>query len=307
MSQRTIVEKADIAVANLQASGGYLNPEQADTFIRMVQDQPTLLRSVRTVRMNAPKRNIDKIGFGSRILRAAPSSGTPLEASKRAAPDLGQVVLETKEVLAEVHIPYDVLEDNIERGNLEDTLMAQITERVAVDLEELIVLGDTASADAYLALLDGAVAQATASGHVADISGWADTGFKKEVLKEAILNMPPKYLRNRRAMRFYVDHENETEWRNNIATRETLLGDQRLEGYQPVMGFGVPLDTAVHMPNNKMLFCDPRNLIWGVQRQIMIESERDIRARALVVVVTLRVDFKVEEPDAVVLVTGIVN
>lgn len=307
MGQRDIIRKVDLAVSQLQANGGYLNPEQANQFIRMVQDQPTLLREVRTVRMSAPQRKIEKIGFGSRILRRAPASGTALEASKRAAPTTGTVTLNTKEVIAEVHIPYDVLEDNIERENLEDTLMAQIAERVSVDLEELLVLGDTGSADEYLSLLDGAIAQAAANGHLVDISGWTDRSFNKAVLKEAILNMPPKYLRNRAALRFYVDHENETEWRDFLADRQTQLGDNRLEGYRPVMAFGVPIATAVHVPTAKMLFTHPKNLIWGVQRDISIETDKDIRARTLIVVVTLRVDFVIEEPDAVVLVDGIQN
>ncbi|MGZ7259879.1 phage major capsid protein, partial [Streptococcus pyogenes] len=67
--------------------------------------------------MNAPQRKINKIGFGSRILRPA-TSGVALTQGQRSKPDLSQVLINTDEVIAEVRIPYDVIEDNIERGNV---------------------------------------------------------------------------------------------------------------------------------------------------------------------------------------------
>ena len=47
-----------------------LNPEQGAAFIRKLIKQPTLIRVCRVVEMIAPIRKINKIGFGSRILRA---------------------------------------------------------------------------------------------------------------------------------------------------------------------------------------------------------------------------------------------
>jgi hypothetical protein len=37
----------------------------------------------------------------------------------------------------------------------------------------------------------------------------------------------------------------------------------------------------------------------------MIETDRDIRTRELIVVMTARLDVKMEEPDAAVVVTGL--
>jgi hypothetical protein len=48
-------QKADFALSELTSNGGVLNPEQNDTFIRLLIDQPTMLRAVRTVPMNTPK------------------------------------------------------------------------------------------------------------------------------------------------------------------------------------------------------------------------------------------------------------
>jgi len=302
MNQRQIVEKAMITVADLVSNGGYLNPEQSDRFLRDIQDAPTLLNDVRFVRMNSPKRVIENIGFGSRILKVAPASGTALGSADRSAPTTGKITLTTDEVIAEVNIPYDVLEDNIERGNLEDTIMTMIAERVALDLEELLVLGSTISADTYLAIFNGALRMATS--HTVSIAG-EGSAMGKNVFKQAILEMPTKYLRNRPSMRYYISPDNETEYRDTVADRQTGYGDVTLQGHNPVMVFGVSAIPAVHVPDNKMIFVDPKNLIFGVQRDVMIETDRIIRERVIVVVVTLRIAIAVETEDALVVITGI--
>lgn len=298
-TSRDIVAKADLAVSNLIADGGYLNPEQANKFIDIVIDQPTIIQTVRNVKMNAPKRKIEKIGFGNRILRAAPASGTALGDGLRAKPDLGMIELETKEIIAEVWIPYDVLEDNIEKASLEDTIMAKIAERTALDLEELILLGDSGSGDTYLALTDGII-ELTPTSNVVDAS--AITDVDKALFKAGIQYMPTKYLRNVSMMRFYTSHHVETEYRDSLVDRETLLGDSKITGRLPCYAYGVPVVPAALMPNNKIVLTYPDNIIWGVQRDIMIETDRDIRRRVLIIVLTLRCDVKLEQADACVVV-----
>lgn len=298
---RSIVEKADIAVSNLVSSGGYLNPEQANAFIRMIIDQPTLINEARVVRMSAPKRKIEKIGFGSRILRAAPSSGTALDATKRARPDLGMIELETEEIIAEVWLPYDVLEDNIERGGLEQTIMSMIAERAALDLEELMVLGDTGSSDDYLALCDG-ILSLTPTAHTIDGSGITD--IDKDLFKTAIQHMPTRYLRNRSMMNYYVSPHVEMEYRDSIADRATSLGDEKISKFTPMFAYGTPVRPAAMMPDHKLWLSYPKNIVWGIQRDIMIETDKDIRRRVLIIVLTMRCDIKIEEPQACITVEG---
>lgn len=297
---RRIIEKADLAVSQMVSDGGYLNPEQSDTFYRKLIDEPTLISRVRTVQMNSPKMNIDSIGFGSRILRAAPASGTALDAADRVRPAFGQIQLDTEEVIAEVHIPYDALEDSIERGNLENTIMQMLTGRVSLDLEELLINGDTTSADSYLALFDGALALA---GHTED--GSLLTAINKDVFKPALQAMPTQYLRNLNAMSFMMSWHNTFEYRDALAERETGAGDDFYLNRPTVYAFGVPIVPAALMPNDEVLFTYPQNLIFGIQRDIMIETDKDIRARNLIVVLTMRIAIQAEESDAIVKVDSI--
>jgi HK97 family phage major capsid protein len=304
-SNAELIKKADIALSDLVSDGGLLSPEQTDRFIRTLIDSPTVLNAARVVTMNAPTRKINKIGFGSRILRPAVSA-TALDPEDRVKPTTSQVVLNTKEVIAEVHIPYDVLEDNIERGNinagsesgaggLHETIVQLIAERAALDLEELVLLGDSISGDPYLALVDGWMKLATA--HTVDAG---NTTISKTLLKNAVKAMPDKYLRNRSELVHFVSVDNETELRDTYASRATNLGDTMLQGLGPLYAWGSQVLGAPMMPAAKGLFTNPLNLIFGIQRRVTIEYDKDIRTREFIIVLTTRVACEIEEDDAVV-------
>ena len=306
MRNEELIRKADMVLADL-ATAGKLNPEQTDQFIRTLIDQPTILASCRTVAMSSPEMKINKIGFGSRILQAAVEDTAP---SSSSGPDVGQVVLNTSEVIAQVNITYDVIEDNIERGNvnvplqtgaggLHQTIVDLIAERAALDLEELSINGNTNSGDSFLALQNGFLALATQN--VANIGG----AFDKNAAKQALKTMPTRYLRNRAALQHLVSVDNETELRDQFASRQTAKGDQHIEGNLPVYLFGSKVAPVALMPGQQGLFTDPMNLIFGVQRNIQIEYTKDITARIFIIVLTARVAYAVEEVNAMVQYQGL--
>jgi hypothetical protein len=308
MRNEELIKKADMALSDL-ATAGRLNPQQTNRFVRVLIDQPTLLNQVRTVAMGTPQMKINKIGFGSRILRPAVSSVALLD-SQRVKPDLGMVPLSTQEVIAEVHLPYDVIEDNIEGGNvnvplqtgaggLHQTIVDLIAERAALDLEELALGGDTDSTDPYLALTNGFMKLATAN--VVNVGG----PFDKAAAKQALKTMPVRYLRNRASLQHFVSTDNETEIRDQYGSRQTALGDQQVQGVLPVYVYGSRVTPVALMNGQQGLFTDPMNMIFGIQRNIMIEYDKDIRARNFIIVLTTRVGFAVEEPNAVTKYTGI--
>ena len=306
LSNREIARKTDIAVSDLVSNGGYLNPMQANTFIRMLMDQPTLMNQVRVVPMNAPTMEINKIGFASRILHGAPASGTTVASTYRSSPTTEKVTLTTKEVIAIIYLPYDVLEDNIERGSLESTVMALMAERASLDLEDLIINGDTsisALVNDFLCIADGVLVQATS--HVVDYTDSADQTIDRIVFKSGLKAMPNKYMRNRNAMRFFVSPDVETEWADQLAQRATPLGDSRIQDWQANRAYGVPVVGAALMPDDSYIFTYPKNLILGIQRQIQVETDRDIETRVYKIVLTMRLDLVFEEEDAVVKCIGL--
>lgn len=298
-TQRDIVAKADLTVKDLMSNGGYLQQEQVDTFLRLVKDQPTILREARRVNMKSHTREVDKIGFTERLLRPAPTEGTALANSARVKPTTGKVVLTTKKMMAEVHLTYETLEDNIEKGNLEQVIMQEMAKQVALDVEELILLGDTASSDSYLALQDGIIKQAT--DHIVTVTG----SMSKDIFSQGVKEMPSKYLRDSSLMRWYVSPANETDYRDSLGNRETALGDTMIEGFRGVYHHGIPVAPTAMMPEENAILTRPDNVIWGVWRDIMVETDKDIRSQVYIIVLSLRAGMVLEEPDAIVLLKGI--
>lgn len=303
--------RADIALANLTANGGILNPEQSATFLRLVLDQPSILPEMRVVPMAAPEARINKVQFASRILRAASQTGGQedtgengryLAKADRSAPTTSQLTLRTKEIIAEIRIPYEVLEDNIEKAGFENTVLALIAERAALDLEELVIKGDTAlsGTDPYLGLMDGVLK--LASTNVVNAANGAPTATLWNNVKKAL---PTRYRRNLNLMRYFTSMDVESDYRLAVAGRGTGLGDTILTSATPLPVFGVPMKGVALLPNANALFTNPQNLIFGVQRQIRIEQDRDIRSREIIIVLTMRIALEIEDHAALVKVTNI--
>lgn len=315
-STQSLLQKADIAIADLQQNGGTLSAEQGASFIRRLIKEPTLIKLCRVIEMTSPQRKINKIGFGTRILRRA-ASGVALTPAQRSKPSTDQIQLNTKEQIAEVRLPYDVLEDNIERasvadnaapntgpGGLRQTILDLIAERAALDMEELGLLGDTnyvnandADDAAYLSQNDGWLKIAGTQGHVADA---AHTTITKAIFKAGLKAMPSQYLRNRTALKHFVSVNNLTEYRDTLSDRTGSLGDANVTGLSPAYAYGSPVEQVALMPEASGMFTDPLNLIFGIQRQVSMEFDKDITSRVYIIVLTARIDFKVEQPDALV-------
>lgn len=312
MSNKEILKRADTILSDFASNGGLLLPEQSNTFIDMVQEQPTILNSARVVRMSAPTARINRIGFASRILKAAPQGTKPyddpatgvnnryLAAADRSGVTTAQIELSTKEVMAEIRIPYELLEDNIEGTSLEDHIMRLIAERAAQDLEEWALTADSGSGDAYLALTDGLLVQAT-SNVVDNLSA----GMSPDTFEAAMLAMPQKYLRNLNNLRHYVPVAETIKYRANVARRTTGYGDSSLTENNDLRVFGVPVEGAPLMPASTGLFTFPQNMLFGIQRDITVETDKDIRSREYIIVLTTRIDTLWDDESAVVKVTNL--
>jgi HK97 family phage major capsid protein len=300
LNNRLILEKADLALADLTAGGGILQPAQAQKFMRLLIKNSVLMQMATVVPMASPKQQISRIKFGTRILRPG-QEGTALGAADRAKPDLSEVELDAHLFKAEVRLSDEVLEDSIERGELRQTIMEMMADAIARDMEEVAIAGDTASADPFLATMDGLLKQATS--HVVDVAG---APLSKEVLRDLLKTVPSEYLRDKKAMRFLTSVDADLGYRNTLADRATTAGDRFLEDDTPVLYSGVPIQPVPLMPEDlgaaqdrtTALLCNPKNIHFGIWRQIRLESDRDISAGVLKVVGTLRFDVKFAEEPA---------
>lgn len=297
---RTILEKADLALADLTAGGGLLQPAQAQKFIRILIQESVVLKMSTVVPMRSQKQLIEKIRFGGRILRAG-NEATALAAGDRVKPDLGSVELDAQLFKAEVRLNNEVLEDSIERGALRQTIMQLMADSISRDMDEVIVQGDTASADPFLAKLDGVLKQTTSN--VVDAAG-ATTN--KAIFRDMLKAMPSEFLRNRKQLRYLTSVDSEIDYRDSLAERATVVGDKFLEQDVPVAYSGIPIKDVPLFPENlgalndstNVLLTDPKNINVGIWRNIRLETDKDISEGVLIIVATMRFDVKYAEETA---------
>jgi len=297
---RSIIEKADLAVADLTSGGGLLQPAQAAKFMRLLVKQSTVMNMATVVPMRSPKQLIEKIRFGSRVLRAG-TEAVALPVGDRVKPDLTKTELDAKLFKAEARISYEALEDSIERGALKNTIMQLLGEAIARDMDEVIINGDTGSADPFLAQLDGLLKQTTSN-----VVDGGTVPLNKGVLRDMLKAMPSEWLRNKKIMRYITSVDALIDYRDTLAGRATGAGDKFLETDAPVLYSGVPLVDAPLFPENlgigtnetNVLLSDPKNIQVGIWRKIRIETQQDAPAGVLIIVATLRFDVKWAEETA---------
>jgi hypothetical protein len=177
LSNRTILEKADLALADLTAGGGCSSPRRRRSSCACSSSSPSSCSSRPSSRW--PRQAAD-LEDQVRRARAAPRPGGHRARRRdRVKPDLSDVELDAKLFKAEVRLSDEVLEDSIERGELRQTIMEMLADAIARDMEEVAINGDTASADPFLATMDGILKQATSN--VVDAAG---TPITKDLLRD---------------------------------------------------------------------------------------------------------------------------
>ena len=177
-----------------------------------------------------------------------------------------------------------------------------LAEAVARDMEEVAINGDTASADPFLATMDGILKQAASN--IVDAAG---TPITKDLLRDLLKTLPAEYLRDKKAMRFLSSVDADLSYRNTLADRATVAGDRLLEEDTPVLYSGVPVQPIPLFPENlgvggdqtAVVLCNPKNINVGIWRQIRFETDRDISEGTLKIVATLRFDVKLAEETGV--------
>ncbi len=299
---QTFLQKADLALSDITTNGGLLQPAQAQKFMRVLIKEAVILKLATVTPMRSPKQLIEKIQFGSRILRAG-NEAAALPVADRSKVVTSEVELDAKLFKAEVRLNNEVLEDSIERGQLRQTIMQLMAERIATDMDEVIIQGDTASSDRFLARFDGMLKQATS--HVVD----EGLGFAtKQTFRNLIKAMPSEFQRNKKDLRYLTSIQAELDYRDSLAERGTVAGDRFLTEDVPVLYGGVSVVGVPLFPENlgsgtnttDVVLTDPKNVNVGIWRNIRVETDKLVSEGVLIIVATLRFDVKFQHEPAVV-------
>jgi len=250
ISNEALVEKAEI-IANDLASAGKLNPAQADKFIDYVVDETILKNNARVVRFRNESLDIDKIGIGG---RAAVPKAEATDPGVRRGINASKITLTPSEVMVPFEIGDNFREINIEGEMVEDHIVQMFAKQLANDLEELYVTGDKLGPavlqadiidggsevqyvkDSYLALQDG-WQKISDTGNIVDAEN-ANVGLS--IFGKMIRQMPTKFRRNKKNLRFYCCPDVAQLYMEKLSTRATQLGDSAAGG-SGIAPFGIPI------------------------------------------------------------------
>jgi hypothetical protein len=284
------------------ASAGKLNAEQAAKFISLTVAQTALNDFVKTYTMTTPTRDLDNFLLASRQMRK-PVEDT--EYTTGISATFNKRTLTPIEWIYPANVSYDFIEDNIEREDFEDSLMAAITLAVGNDLEDLNLNGDTDSNNDFLSQNDGWIKIAKAAGHVYDTNGvTAPEGgyyYTDTVFPAMVAAMPNKWKGDYSKLAILLSPSDCEDYTNEGTPRQTVLGDKVLtENFIPPYK-GIKVKPVPSMPDGTHLLTMRENLARGIRRDIQIEQERKPRSRRLEITVTGRQDAEIEIVDAIVI------
>ena len=321
------VAKGDMTVSDLTTNGGYLSVQQYESFVRDIIKQPRILKVCRFLTMDGVDQRIDAMAFTSRILHAG-TEATALDSADRSEPVTRKVNLAAKEYLAEIRISYDALQAAIPGGGtaaaqvggnyfmppfgnpFSNLVMSQAVEAVARDLEEALLKGDDESADAFLAVQDGLLVQATSHTYA-----HAGARANRTLFKELIRDLPSQYRNDPSSLRFFVSPNQDLDYRDAVGdragttlTEEQAVGQRNVVNYQgiPILGVAMmPEDQGGSSNSSSALLTNPKNIIVGLHRNVYVDLDKDIKTRQIIIVLSLKVAFAYEREDAVAKGTGI--
>lgn len=311
---QTWLEKAVWTSGDI-ASGGLLSPEQAKAFLRVAIEASVMMREARIETSANPKFEVPRIAFGDRVLRVG-AEGVRLDDGDRVKPATGLVTLSTVLFKGEVPVSDELFEDNIERDQVADTIMAMLAEAVGRDIEEIAIKSDTArlpTEEKVFDQLDGIIKSiqvGTPSAQKIDMTTYTTY---TDAFSRLVEVLPSRYRRNYAELRLYVPTLHQDGYQKSLAGRGTGLGDQAVVAdmvtrlaFRGIPVTGVPMLSGTDTINGAgvdyskfLILTHPQNIIFGFHRRVRVERWRDPREGATSFLPSVRFDVKIANPEAV--------
>ena len=326
-----LIQKAltttNIGSGNTAGQGG-LTYEQADRFIDYMWDATVLGSLITRRRMRAVEEEWDVIAIGAKLVRLATEA---VDDGVNVAPTFSKLSITTKKLRLDWELSSESLEDNIEGDALEDHIVRLMATQFGNDVEDLIINGDTAlTGDPLYKAFDGFRKRAVAGGHVVDHAGGA---LDRTVFNKALKAMPRKYLAARPNFKFltgsgaiqdYIFSLQQTE--NGFVSPESLAAagiNQAVRtegpaGFQTGNAFGVAVQEVPYFSevragdysgatgnHTDVWLTDPKNLIWGIKREVQVEREYKPKKDTIEYTVFSRQGVQIQNVDAVVVVKNV--
>jgi len=307
------------ALAELQkatidtAAGGQLDAGQADAFIDKITENSTFGSQINVEKVSHKTGTLDKLGVGSRLLRAAVENS---DDGYRAGLDISDVSYAVKDLRLPFEITQQWAHRNIEGETAKAKVIQKMTTQFGQDLDDLNINGDEGSGNAFLALDDGLLDKCStnASGNInrLDCSTITSGLPTDDTFAALAAELPNKYLADPDLV-WIASPVNVMRYINSLAERETAVGDAALQG-KGIAPQGIPFFRGQgsdrlgmpYMPNTRIILTSKKNLTrvieWDVQRySVYPDTDWELATRRKEGhVFFISQDFIINEDEAVV-------
>lgn len=314
------------------AGDGFLTKKQADQFIDYAWDASVLAKEAETRKMTAPEEEWTTVAVGARIARSAIEA---VDTGKNAHPSFSKVSIRTSKVRLDWELSTESLEDNVEGQDLDEHLARLFAGQFGQDMEDLAINGDTTSSDPLLKTFDGWHKQAVAGGRVIEHSG--SDGLGRQDFHDAIRALPRKAMVRRQDLRFYASPQllqdylydlgqlngaTAMPWQIAAPANTRPASPEGIAGDTVASPFGIALrevpmfatdfneynsstGNVLSGTSSYLELTAPKNRIWGVQREIRLYREYNVKKDTIEYTMFFRVGIAWQNLDNVVTVTNI--
>ena len=297
-----IVNPAERAVfksmrEDMETGKALLNPEQLGMFLRAATLNQTVLKDATFDLLNSFEKQYVETGIEGRVLQP----GYKIVSDKQVTNDdldpaeveFDPTILTTTKIKTMCSIEDDEKDDNIEKEQFEQTLLAMMGERAGEDLEVWALYADSEEYEASTLLgtadgwLKNAANQLVSKGADDGDGDFDPVEDTVEAIFDAAIYAMPLRFRQRNKLKFYVPFEVEDAYRNLLKSRGTPLGDSTQTGYVPTLTYkGIPVvncqsfDDEIlreSMDTTNVLLSNPEYLLYGVWKNMSIEPDRVVK------------------------------
>jgi hypothetical protein len=317
-----LLQKAAAHTTELLSDGGRALPEQQmQFFVRALTGDPHgLLKMIRTRVITAPEFQVERILFPEIVLQPS-DEGVALPDVARTRASTSQVKITPVEMAAQMGYSRKFIEDNIEGEQFSATMRNGLAERIAANLADLMINGDTATvvpslpasptAEQLAAYLRARMLKVQnglrklATAHTVDYQG---ARLDRSILKGVVQSLPVQYLNGR--YEFWTATNPVYDYSETLADKQTPAGDRAQEQamtmrstYRQINVLGNPLwpsTLGASEDRTDMVFFDPKNMIVAIRRQVEFEAWYDPNTSLYNVKATVRLGMKLEEENAIV-------
>lgn len=304
MSERIkkFFERAAFTTADF-STGGAMPDDHLAAFVQVMRNRSKLLGMTRVEIMRSATKTLDRINLPERSLyNAGEMTGATTNTTK---PVFAKRTLTATKASMAMDWSSETIEDSIEGGNLEQTLLDMLAQNYANQTVDLGVNGDGAT-PGFLALNTGWLVIAKALAVAGDSARVNTTGLTDyvDILERLYAAVPAKFKdagMPEEGWAILLDPASEEAYRKAVRARNSNLGDQALIDGRYIPFSGLPLIPCGYFPAKTILLTPPKNLAYGIHREpkinIWYDNDKDgVQAR-----VHGRIDFEVVDPGLIVI------